>query len=108
MTVRGDPPECLLGPVEVRRIAVEKAQAGIGGRDHRGQRLPHLVRHRCRDRVPGQQTCLALATLAEHRAEKLRIQGLISYSRTIRTRLLDRKPNTRTAYQPALKRVGAG
>ena len=74
MAVGGDPPERLLGPVEIRRIAVEKAKARIGGRDHRRQRLPHLVGDRGRDRVSGHQARLALAPLAAHRAEEPRIQ----------------------------------
>ena len=70
MAVRGDAPECLLGFVEIGRATVEKAQARIGGRDHRGQRLPHLVRDRRRDGVPGHQPRLAFAPLRKHRAEE--------------------------------------
>ncbi len=76
MAVRGDSLECLLGLVEVRDRAVKKAQARIGRRDHRSQRLPDLVRDRRRDGVPGHQPGLTLATLSKDRAEQPRIKRL--------------------------------
>ena len=74
MAVRDDVPECLLGFVEIGDRAVKKAQARIGSRYHRSQRLSDLVSDRRRDGVPGHQPGLTLAALGEDRAEQPRIK----------------------------------
>src|SRR5258708_16778414 len=76
MPIRDDVAECFLGFVEIRGRAVKEAQARIGSRHHRSQRLPYLVSNRSRDGVPGHQSRLALATLREDRAERLGIKHL--------------------------------
>ena len=74
MAIGGDALESFLGFVEIGRRAIKKAKARIGTRDHRGQRLFDLVSNRGRDRVPGHQPRLTLATLGKDRAEQPRIK----------------------------------
>ncbi len=74
MAISGDKLERFLGSIEIGRRAIKKAKARISTRDHCGQRLFDLVSNRGRDRVPGHQPRLALATLGKDRAEQPRIK----------------------------------
>ena len=108
MAILGDPPERLLGSVQVRYRTVKKAEARVGSGDHRGQGLSHFVSDRRGNGVSSHQACVAFAALPQQGVEQRPYSAVISYSSTTSTMLLDTRLVRRTAYQPMLKRAGVG
>src|SRR5205814_2638009 len=76
MAIHRDALERFLRLVEVRKRAVEEAQARIRRRHHCSQGLPHFVGNGSGYSVPRQEPCLTLAALGKHRTEQSRVKRL--------------------------------
>jgi hypothetical protein len=74
MTAGDDLLERLLGLVQIGHRAIEEVQARIGIRDHRGERLLHLVNNRSCDCVARHQPGLTFAALGADREQQSRIE----------------------------------